>query len=251
MKLCFNGCSLTVGEGFPEHQRPKFIYNHLVSQALDAEHDNIAKGGSSNYIIFMRSAEAILTGAYDIVVTQWSALNRLWLYPGPDCSFFINDVKNKEFNYKELHLSARDKKKICDTIKLLNHDYANIIDLINYCKILNKLAETNTTKNVFVNGLVPWCDDLTRPLGPNLETSLSEYTKSILDHESRDDVETIKFFTQLQEKFTELDQTKWVNLFDSFDSISTDVGPEGHHPGINSHQLMADKIINYIETQIS
>ena len=250
MKLCFNGCSLTVGEGFPEHQRPTFIYNHLVSQALDAEHDNIAKGGSSNYIIFMRSAEAILTGAYDIVVTQWSALNRLWLYPGPDCSFFINDVKNKEFNYKELHLSARDKKKICDTIKLLNHDYANIIDLINYCKILNKLAETNTTKNVFVNGLVPWCDDLTRPLGPNLETSLSEYTKSILDHESRDDVETIKFFTQLQEKFTELDQIKWVNLFDSFDSISIDVGPEGHHPGINSHQLMADKIINYMETQI-
>jgi hypothetical protein len=250
MKICFNGCSLTVGEGFPEHQRPTFVYNHLVSRALTAEHDNIAKGGSSNYLIFMRSAEAIMTGAYDVVITQWSALNRLWLYPGPDCSFFTNDIRYKEFNYRGLHLGVRDKKKFCDTIKLFNHDYANIFDLIDYCKILNKLAETNNTKNVFVNGLVPWCNDLTRPLGPNLATGLSEYTKSILDFESRNDVEIIKFFKQLQEKFTELDQTKWVNLFDSFDSISADLGPEGHHPGINSHQLMADKIIDYIKMQI-
>jgi hypothetical protein len=250
MKICFNGCSFTVGEGFPEHQRSTFVYDHLVSRVLNVKHDNIAKSGSSNYLIFMRSAEAITTGAYDVVITQWSALNRLWLYPGPDCRFFINDVKHTEFNYRELHLSVQDKKKFCDTAKLLNHDYANIFDLINYCKILNKLAEKTNTSNVFVNGLVPWCDDLIHPLGPNLEKSLSAYTKSILDHENRDDVETIQFFKQLQEKFAELDQTKWVNLFDSFDFISTDLGPEGHHPGINSHQLMADKIVHYIKTKI-
>ena len=250
MKICFNGCSFTVGEGFPEHQRSIFVYDHLVSRALDAEHDNIAKDGSSNYGIFMRSAEAIITGTYDVVITQWSALNRLWFYPGPDCEFFINQVINKEFHYRELHLGVQDCKKFCETIKLLNHDYTNIYDLIDYCKILNTLTKTNKTKNVFVNGLVPWCDDLVHPLGPNLEKSLSEYTKSMLDHEHRNDVEIIKFFKKLQEKFAELDQTKWVNLFDSFYLISTDIGPEGHHPGINSHQLIADKIINYMKTQI-
>jgi hypothetical protein len=57
----------------------------------------------------------------------------------------------------------------------------------------------------------------------------------------------VYFVSQLQKKFSTMDQTQWVNLFDSWRSNTTDVGPEGHHPGVNSNQWMADKIIQHIE----
>jgi len=94
---------------------------------------------------------------------------------------------------------------------------------------------------------VPWRDDLIAKIdNDNIGQSLSDYSKKMLDFENRDDDEIIKFFNRLQEKIKELDQSKWVNLFNSCHLMSTDVGPEGHHPGINSHQWMADQIENYL-----
>jgi hypothetical protein len=248
LKTCFNGCSFTVGEGFPEDQRKYYIYDRLLSDHYDFDLTNIAIGGSSNYNIFMRSASAIMNQTYDIVFTQWSALNRMWLSPGPDAKFFINDTKCPDFQYREIYLSPTQKQKFNETLLMLNHDYQNIIDLIDYCNILTNLASKLSTKIIFINGLVPWTTDLSTPLGDDLSSSLSPYFKDILDFNNRSDDETIKFFSELQIKFTELDLSKWVNVFDSFHKNISDRGPEGHHPGIKSHQWMADQISTYLTT---
>lgn len=247
-KVVFNGCSFTVGEGFPLEQRNDYIYDRLVASHYSFKADNIAVGGSSNYKIFMRSCQALLSGQYDIIFTQWSALNRIWLSPGPDSVFFTNDVKYPDFQYRNIYLSKKDKDQLRNSLLLLNHDYQNILDLVEYCHILENLAKNSKTKLVFINGLVPWTNDLTRPISNNLGKSLSDYTKDILDFELRDDEEIIKFFTELQKMFLTLNQKSWVNIFDSFDSNTIDVGPEGHHPGIQSHRQMATQIINYIDT---
>lgn len=246
LKTCFNGCSFTVGEGFPVEQRDDFIYDRIVARQFDFDHTNIAQGGSSNYTIFMRSANAIISRQYDIVFTQWSALNRIWLSPGPDCTFYTNDNRHPDFRYREIYLSKADKQKFKDTAIMLNHDYQNIIDVVDYCKILTELSQHTGTRAVFINGLVPWKNDLVQPLTDNLATSLSDYTKSILDFEHRPDEEIIKFVQQLQDKFKEVDPDMWVNLFDSFVENIVDVGPEGHHPGLRSHQWMAAQVANYI-----
>lgn len=249
MNVCFNGCSFTVGEGFPEEQRDQYIYDRILSRQFNFKSTNVAVGGSSNHTIFMRSAREILSGKYDIVFTQWTALNRVWFYPGPDTEFFTNDQRHSDYKYRDLYLNTNQKKTFCDIVLLMNHDYNNIIELIDYCSILCVLAKINSTKLVFINGLVPWQEDLVRPLTDNLSHSLSEYTKSILDFDTRDDAELIKFFTKLQVKFQELDQTKWTNLFASFASTQKDVGPEGHHPGITSHVHMANNIAEYLTNQ--
>jgi hypothetical protein len=227
-------------------QRLTYIYDNLIAKRFDLKIQNIAISGSSNHTIFMRSAAAIQSQQYDLVFTQWSALNRVWLYPGPDCYFFLNDQKYPDFRYRDIYLSEKDKKRFRDTLLILNHDYQNIIDLIDYCKILAQLGSANNTKIVFVNGLVPWTDDLVHTLTDDLAMSLSEYSKSMLEFDNRHDKEIIAFFKKLQKKFIELDQNKWVNLFDSFFKNTIDTGPEGHHPGIKSHQWMADQISNYI-----
>ena len=247
MNICFNGCSFTVGEGFPDDLRELYIYDRLLEKQFNFNRTNIARSGSSNYTIFMRSAAAIMSNQYNCVITQWSGLNRIWLNPGPDSVFFIND-QLPEFKYRNIHLTKNEKNIFKNTLLLLNGDYNNIIDLIQYSKILELLAKLHNAKLGFINGLVPWKNDLVRSLDTDLSSSLSNYSKSILDFDNRDDYEIIKFFQQLQEHFATLNQSLWINLFDSFQENVQDQGPEGHHPGIISHRLMADKTSKFLIT---
>ena len=250
MNICFNGCSFTEGEGFPIDQRDSFIYDRLLEKQFLFKRTNIAQGGSSNHCIFMRSAESIISGCYNCVVTQWSALNRLCLYPGPDLKFTVNRAL-ADFSFQDIFGTIEEQTKFKKILLLLNGDYHNIIKLIKFTKILEVLAKEKNVKLVFINGLVPWTDDLVKPIGNDLSISLSDYSKSIIDFDHRDDREIIKFFQQLQQEVNTLNQQLWVNLFDSFYNNIQDLGPEGHHPGINSHQWMANKTSKFfIENNI-
>jgi hypothetical protein len=248
--VCFNGCSFTVGAGFPVEQRDLYIYDRLISKKFNFDRTNIAVGGSSNYKIFLRSAAALSSGHFDIVFSQWSALNRIWLSPGPDSEFFSNDKKIPDFKYRNIYLSPQKKQEFQNTLLILNHDYQNLLDLVDYCNILDSLAKLNNVKSVYINGLLPWQTDLIAPLTNNLECLLSDYSKEILDFKNRDDKEILLFFTQLQKKIKLLNKKNWVNQFESMRFLSTDNGPEGHHPGIKSHQLMADLIESYLKNNI-
>jgi hypothetical protein len=245
LNVCFNGCSFTAGEGFPVDQRDQYIYDRLISNQFGFDRTNIAVPGSSNYLIFMRSAQAILEKKYNIIFTQWTALNRLWLFPGPNTKFTLNDGL-PTYQYRDIVLTEKEKTKFTDTLLMLNHDYQHIIDLINYCKILNALAKDNNVKIIHINGLVPWSDDLDLPVLTDLATDLSDYSKSMLDFDNRDDVEIREFFRQLQSNFVTLDKSCWVNIFDSFKKNIVDRGPEGHHPGPASHAAMADKVSKFL-----
>lgn len=245
MNVCFNGCSFTAGDGFAESSRDTYIYDRLLEKKFGFQRTNIARSGSSNYKIFLRTADAIMSNTFDCIVTQWSGLNRLILHPGPGLEFQVNHAAS-EFSYRHIYLNAKEKKKLTNTILLLNGDYQNIIDLVKLTNILKNLAQFNNTKLIFVNGLVPWKADLITPLENDLNSSLSDYTKSILDFDNRDDIEIATLFQELQKVFQQIDQTLWVNLFDSWQSNVVDVGPEGHHPGIKSHQWMANRLSEYI-----
>ena len=253
MNVCFNGCSFTVGKGFPKSLRDTYIYDRLVAKELQFEsRTNIAEAGSSNYRIFLRSAQAIMSKQFDVVFTQWSELNRLWFHPGPDCSFFVNDG-NADFKYREIYLSPKKKDEFRDTVIMLNHDYQNIIELVEYCKILDQLSVVNGVKSFYINGLLPWKQDLfssesvpSGPLGP----MLSEYTKFMLDFNHRDDAEISSFFIKLKNKVKAIDQSKWVNLCNSMAESIIDLGPEGHHPGVKSNEALAQHIVNFLKGKI-
>tara|TARA_R110000868_G_scaffold379954_1_gene645948 strand:- start:140 stop:913 length:774 start_codon:yes stop_codon:yes gene_type:complete len=247
LNACFNGCSFTWGEGFPADLREQFIYDRIISKKFNFNRTNIAKSGSSNYIIFMKTAQALKEKQYDIMFVQWSALNRLWLSPGPEAWYNVAvNEQITEYRYRDFYLGKKQKLIFEQTIAMINHDYQNILDLITYCDILINLASVNSSKIVFINGLVPWQNDIHNDLGIDLSASLSNYTKEILDFDHRDDEEIILYFNKLKQKFTELDQSKWVNLFDAFFSNVIDHAPEDNHPGIKSNSLMADKISNYL-----
>jgi len=249
LSVCFNGCSFTVGEGFNPEDREKYNYDSLLSDQFQFNKTNQALSGNSNYKIFLSSCLALTSRRYDIVFVQWSALNRIWLSPGPDTVFFVNNTEHKHYTYRDLHLNQKQKSFLSNTLLLLNHDYQNIFDLVDYCNILAQLANYNKTQVIFINGLVPWTQDLITPVTDNFEVNFSDYTKSILDFSSRDDSELKDFFTRLQNKFATLDQSLWVNLFESFQKNAVDKGLRGHHPGIKSNIWMADQISKYLLDQ--
>lgn len=248
IKVCFNGCSFTFGEGFDSSQRKLHVYDCILADQNNWDSNNIAVKGSSNHTIFLRSVQAIQSQQYNTVFTQWSALNRIWLSPGPETYYLINDVRHLDYSYRDLYINQKDKKKLNQLLLLLNHDYQNILDLVCYCRILEQLSELNKTRAIFINGLVPWQSDLVQPLSQDqdLYNTLSKYTKEILDFENRDDIEIIDYFSKLQQQISTLDSSSWVNMFDSFLSNVCDTAPAGHHPGVKSHQWMANQINTYL-----
>ena len=231
---------MTFGDGFDLCERNQNIYPSLVSTAFMLDYENLSVSGASNHMIFMQCADAIRSKEYDIVFCQWTALNRLWLYPGPDTRYCVTGDRKDSYEYRDIHLDSASKIKLESQIKILNHDYQNIIELINYVQILEDLASLHKTKIVHINGMVPWQSDLIS--GP-----LSSYTKEILDFDSRNDKEIQALLRPLQIKFAGVNQAHWVNLFDSFQCNMIDLGPQGHHPGPKSHRAMAEKIYNYLQ----
>jgi hypothetical protein len=244
LKVAFVGCSLTRGDGFDQADIDQ-TWPSIIADQFMFDADNLSISGASNYRIFMQVSQALQSQRYDIVFAQWTALNRLWLSPGPNVWYFTTGDGHDRFEYRDFQLDRHQKTQLTNTILSLNHDYQNIIDLIDYVKIAEDLAQLHTTKLINVNGLVPWQSDLADPLH-NFET-LSDYTCTMLDFDKRDDDQIHSLLLQLKNKFAELDTTSWINLFESFASFRVDVGPLGHHPGPKSQQIMADKIANFLE----
>lgn len=242
----FVGCSITLGEGFEHEQREGQIYPSLIAKHFMFDSDNLAHKGASNHMIFLITADAIRRQRYDMIFCQWSELNRLWLSPAPDAWYYTTGHATKDYHSKNLILDIKTQNHLAETILMLNHDYQNTMILIDYVNILTDLGRLYDTKIVFINGMLPWQNDLTMDV--NHVGQLSDYTRDMLDAIHRDDEEVLTLFKQLQTKFKSIDLAQWVNPFESFQSMTVDQGPLGHHPGPKSHRAMADLIHNYLET---
>jgi len=245
--FCFNGCSFTFGEGFCDSDRLKYTYPYVVGAQTNTKIKNIAIKGSSNYLTFMRSASAIQSNTYDVVFTQWTMPTRLWLFPGPDTQFFTNDHSDTAYTYREIYLSARKKRNLIDTLLMLNGEFQNLIELVDYCQILDSLASTNNTRSYYINGLLRWTKDLfTSNNYEDMSHSFSAYTKNLLDFDNRNDDELEHFHYILSSKLKTLNSNKWVNMFNSIKTNMVDTTPENHHPGVKTNEWIANKVITYI-----
>lgn len=243
----FIGCSITKGVGLDKEELNKNNYANIVSTHFNAETSNLASRGNSNYNIFMSALNELLYSTQDKLFVQWTSLNRLWLYPGPDTTLSLSHTIVNDYRYRDLFFSRKDLQKAADIYHLLNHDYCNLVTLINYSRILESIGKD---KIVFINGLVPWTKDINDTnTSKNYSQNLSQYFKEILEFDSRDDVELDKFFNELSIKIKNLTQDKWVNMFDSFQDNIVDFGNDNQHPGPNSHKLYANQIINYLNKQ--
>jgi hypothetical protein len=250
MNFTFCGCSLTAGDGLSLEKNDPNNYSNLVSANYNANVKNIAKKGSSNYDIFIAGVNEILFNTPDILFLQWTGLNRHLMHPSLYIEFpIINQDSVTEIKHLDIQFSKKFLKKFVDQFLLLNHNYHNILALINYCKILEKISE-NKSKIVMINGLLPWTEELIRKDAcDDPVNSFSLYTQRLLSVHNLPDEDIKLFFNKIHYGLEEIEKNNWVNMFNSLSKQKIDLGNDNRHPGPKSHQLYANTIITYLEKQ--
>jgi hypothetical protein len=211
MRFYFNGCSITQGAGFANEKLNPNIYPNLIA----TDYINDASGGASNLKIFLHSSRAIIDNLADIYIVQWSALHRHWVYAAPDQGTYIGSVAD-----------SHQLKDFVAQYQLLNHDYGNILQLIDFCRILQALANSCNAKLLFVNGLVDWSNKI------DWMHKLVEDASS--DHE--------RFVENLQNNMELVDWNLWINPWSSMYDSRLDEANDGLHPGPLTHKHIADQI---------
>jgi hypothetical protein len=241
----FIGCSLTQGIGLSKEENDENNYANIVGTHFNAKIKNLSKLGNSNYNIFLTALNEILYDKPDAIFLQWSGLQRHWLYPNLDLVFpIINKPPKKDLCYLNTKFTKEFLKKFTDQFLILNHDYHNILQLLNYCRILETITN-DQVEIVFINGILPWTKEILYSHSVKDPAKyFSSYTKDLLSTDLLPDQDIELFFNKLYEGIQQLNQNKWVNMFESIVSLAEDFGTDNLHPGIKSHKKIANIIID-------
>lgn len=246
----FFGSSITKNVGFPPATRNQSSYPNLVSTHFGWKYDNLAVGGNPNTDIFHSVYNAIHNNTYDIIFVQWS--RPMWINFNPRPGVIFSPHSSSD-SWTELSscIQVPIKKLILasDVMRFLNHEYSNLIKLVDYANILDDISKNNNQKIFYINGAVQWNEKLItfNSKSDNLY-ELDDYTKYVLDFDNSVDEYIIKYANELRDKLLTLDQTLWMNLFEMLCWSNIDVGPLGHHQGIETNKNWAEKIIKYMES---
>lgn len=246
-KFTFIGCSITEGIGLPLKTADNNNYANIVGKHFNVKVDNLSKGGNSNFNIFMSGLNQLLFDKPDVLILQWSGLQRHWLYPNLDVSFaIVNDEIVRDINYLDTVFSKKNLQKFVQQFLLLNHDYQNILILLNYCKIIESIASTKI-KVIFVNGLIPWTKEIQflQTLN-NPAKNFSEYTKNLLSMDKLPDEDIKFFFEKIYDSMSQINKHNWINMFNSIPTLAEDVGTDNSHPGPKTHTKIAQMIIKHL-----
>ena len=206
------GCSITQGAGFEKEKEDPRIYPNLIGNSVI----NDAEGGSSNLKIFLKAATAIIDNLADVYIVQWSAVHRHWVYPAPDQGIYFGSMLDPN----------SPNNKLIAQYQLLNHDYGNIMQLIDFCRILQDQASSHNVKLLFVNGLVNWSNDI------NWMKELVSTAES--DHD--------RFVEQMQNNMELVDWDLWVNPWNNMYAVRLDEAEDDLHPGPLTHKRIAEQL---------
>jgi hypothetical protein len=247
MKILVNGCSFTYGDGFLDHERDSISYSGLLAKDLSAEVVNVAIPGSSNLEILLRTLQTTQFQSFDLIVVQWTELQRYWFEPCLGWHYRTATQVDTEWTHG-IHLTKKQRKNLRDQLSMLTGDHKALLDLAYFCQIL---IQYFSNKVIFLNGLLPITTDLFCPLPTenyNMYTYFSDFTKSVLEFNDKPDDDIKKYHTQLVQAF-QPSLGNWANIDNSWKKNIVDVATEGHHPGPKSHRWAADQIISRVLDQ--
>lgn len=244
-KVAFFGGSVPAGIGYPELKDAPELYPNLIKK-LGYEIENWGRQGSNNDEIFLSCCNQLTRLDDCIVVVEWNTFHRFRFYPAPDVEVFISsgDIQLPEPSIHVPRFSKKDLEVFRKTLFLLTHEYHSITKLIDYCAIVHHICNLKNIPVVMLNGFTPWTRDLFYTHdSADLKSKLSEFSRSVLDFDYRDDSELLELLNNLSTSFKKIDQTIWTNIFENFLTLSVDRAPLDQHPGPKTNQMIADMIV--------
>jgi hypothetical protein len=239
MTLLVTGCSFSSGWGFSDFNS---TWAQILAQKLGLKLKNIAQTAASNQDIFL-SALKSQTAPGDIKLVQWTALNRITVSPSPINPKVVLSHNNPYLTQALPGISAEETKNFVRLLTLLNQDWKHFFDLVDMVEILQQHSDT-----YFINGMLHWDQDFW-----SLDWALPLQTKNqflefLLQTNEFDDMMLDKLLTKIKTACAQVDQTRWINLTNSWQSCKLDsVSEHDSHPGPLSQVYYADQIYNFLK----
>jgi hypothetical protein len=239
MTLLVTGCSFSSGWGF---RNPMQTWSQMLAHKLGVNLINLAQTADSNHDIFLSILKARTTSA-DIKLVQWTALNRITVSPSPVNPKIVLSHNNTYLAQSLPGVDAQEISNFVRLLTLLNQDWKHFFDLIDMIEILQQ------QENIyFINGMLPWDQDFWYvDWNIPLQTK-NRFLEFLLQVDEFDDKMLEQLLNKVKSSCDRVDQTKWINLTNSWQSCKLDsVSEADTHPGPLSQAYYADQIYNFIK----
>lgn len=255
-KAAVIGCSLTsgwkmkndqlVGHEDPEH--PKLWANQLLSSWGYENISNFASTGADNDTIFQLAVENILPSRYDLVLVQWTYLDRLnlniGLEPYPTRSMLKTNIDINLVN--NLTVSGYWLDDLGNRIRSVTNLHWKILKLVQYVNILNSIQQNKNAQILFVNGACFWPENYFTKIDYSYPSELPEFTQNLLQSDLRDDKETRQLYDMIHQQYEKnqgIQNDLWLNLYNPLIRMRIDTMAENDfHPGWASQDVFAQQL---------
>jgi hypothetical protein len=234
MKILVAGCSISSGWGFAEEKSSPGLWTNLVASKLNATVTNIAKTASSNYDIFLQTLLEQKNNCYDLVLVQWTGLDRITLASSLDSFIIVNHIAKDTQSSLFQHVTPSDLRTFSQVMLEINNMWKAFVDLGKMTQILGQ----QTVPHYFINGNLPWTTDFFYNAGHDPFTNLLLTIDT--DHKLvRQQIDQVK---------QQLIPTRWINLEQGWQYSKLDtVSPTDIHAGVASHEFYAKQVIDFLK----
>lgn len=255
----FAGCSFTAGSGFElEKDEPCLWVNQLHTRIFSHTAKlNVSLGGRSNAGIFQDTVNSLLSHPVEYAIVAWTNYPRYEIELGFESyvtkQLFAPNSPCHAHNLNDINYSAQYLNSLRDRFTSLAHPCGEITKIIEYVNIIKKLAKNLGTTVFFVNGLAHWDKDFFVKKTNVLPSMYSEYTKKILNIDSRDDSEIFLLYDKMHKNFDQaggIDPSDWLNLYTSLKQLQIDANLDNRHPGVESNNRYTKILASAINSRL-
>jgi hypothetical protein len=266
----FTGCSYTAGAGFKLEKNDPGLWVNLLHKNVkllqNTELVNCGGGGVSNDQIFTESVKHILKYDTKFVFIEWTSYPRHAFNLGletyetklvfiPNCPIEL-DNPDQQLALNEITYTKKYLEELRDRVVTLNHPHYEISKIVSYVNILTTLCKLKKCSIFFINGLCHWDQDFFIKKENALPYDYTNYTKKILNVDNRDDDEIYTLYDKMHNNYNSMggiQESHWLNLYNSLRKNRIDVNSDGLHPGYKSNQkyfeFLSQALLDHLDTQ--
>lgn len=262
MTTLFVGCSYTFGEGFAQQNHEPNLWVNLlhsnIKQLSSTELVNLGETAASNEKIFYKASRYIAAYRPRFAFVQWTGSPRynilLGIEPYHTNQYFAFDGSVYDHHLHSIDYSAAYLENIRNRFLSLHHPHQSILNIVEYTNSLIELCQLTKTQLFFINGLCSWDRDYFTKLNNSTPNKYTAYTQKILETHTRDDNQVYILYDRIHSDYAQagtVQESLWMNLYDSFLNNRVDTNNDNLHPGIKSNQFYFELVRNSLTNKLS
>jgi hypothetical protein len=259
-KIAFTGGSITAGLGWNLPDEQDLMWVNLVHKNCfsDLSCINAARNGAPNAFIFQKSIDLVVnTNDLAYLFCSWVSAPRYFIDPGFELyTTSVHFGPNSAIHDVDLNTGTIPKKYI-ENLKnrflALHHYHHDIVMIVEYVNIINKLCKQKNITVYHVNDSCGWDKNYFDRLENVSPEEYTAFTKtSILNIINRSDDDIFKLYTKLHNEYDSaggIDESSWINLYSSWIDNKIDRNHDGQHPGQQSNFNYYITVNNFLKSQ--